>query len=221
MWAAEDRPDYKIEHGDPRNMTTSELLSLIVGTGTDKMNTVEIARKLMADNDNSLQRISSMSVKDLSTNQGICKSTARKILASLEIGRRMMSEKQGERPQLDNAVRIYNLMYPVVAHLDTEEFWLLLMNQDWRLIKKVRLSCGGLNETIVDIRVLMKEAVLANATIIAVCHNHPSGRLSPSKADDSLTNSISKACNIMRYCFADHVIITDGAYYSYKEQGKI
>lgn len=103
--------------------------------------------------------------------------------------------------------------------LDVEEFWLLLMNQDYRLIKKLRIAHGGISEVSVDIRILMREAVLANATIIAVCHNHPSGSIRPSDADNSLTQSIRNACSVMRLKFTDHVIITDGNYYSYHEEG--
>ena len=111
-------------------------------------------------------------------------------------------------------------MHPVMQDLDTEEFWLLLMNQNYRLIKKVRISHGGISETTVDIRIIIREAVLANATVLAVCHNHPSGNLSPSRADEDLTKSIKRACELMRIFFMDHVIVTDGQYYSFHEQGK-
>jgi DNA repair protein RadC len=103
--------------------------------------------------------------------------------------------------------------------LDVEEFWLLLMNQNHRLIKKVRIAHGGISEVSVDIRIIIREAVVCNATILAVCHNHPSGNLRPSQADNDLTRSIRQACNLMRIQFMDHVIVTDGAYYSYNEQG--
>ena len=95
------------------------------------------------------------------------------------------------------------------------------MNQAYKLIKPVRISQGGISETSADIRIIMREAVLANATILACCHNHPSGSLSPSKADDMLTKSIQQACQVMRIHFLDHVIVTDGAYYSWHEQGRI
>ena len=105
--------------------------------------------------------------------------------------------------------------------LDTEEFWILLMNQNFRLIKKLRIAHGGISEVSVDVRIIIREAVLCNATILAVCHNHPSGSLRPSQADNDLTKSIQRACNVMRIKFMDHVIITDGSYYSYKEEGLI
>ena len=94
-------------------------------------------------------------------------------------------------------------------------------NQNNRLIKKVRISHGGITEVSVDIRIIMREAVLANATIIAVCHNHPSGNLRPSTADNDLTNQLQRACQLMRIHFMDHVILTDGNYFSYRETGRL
>jgi DNA repair protein RadC len=112
-------------------------------------------------------------------------------------------------------------MHPLLQDCDVEEFWLLLMNQNYRLIKKIRISHGGITETAVDIRIIMREAVLANATILAVCHNHPSGNLRPSTHDNDLTVQIQRACKLMRIHFMDHVILTDGSYFSYQETGRL
>ena len=98
---------------------------------------------------------------------------------------------------------------------------MLLLNQGFRLIKPVRLSHGGISETAVDIRLIMKEAIVNNATVIALCHNHPSNNLFPSRNDDNLTQNVKKACETMRIHFLDHVIVTDGAYYSYSEKGRL
>jgi DNA repair protein RadC len=111
-------------------------------------------------------------------------------------------------------------MHPIMQDLDVEEFWCLFLNQNYRLIRKFRLSRGGISEVSVDIRIIMREAVLSNTTILGVCHNHPSGSLTPSKHDDELTKHLKRACELMRIHFLDHIIITDGAYYSYREQGR-
>jgi DNA repair protein RadC len=95
------------------------------------------------------------------------------------------------------------------------------MNQNYKVIKRFTVATGGLTEVAVDIRIIMREACLNNATILAAVHNHPSGSLIPSRYDDILTESLIKACGIMRIHFIDHVIIGDGEYYSYHEQGKI
>ena len=108
-----------------------------------------------------------------------------------------------------------------MALLDVEHFDVLLMNNNYKLLKRFTVATGGFTEVAVDVRVIMREACLNNATILAAVHNHPSGSLSPSRADDQLTDSINKACQIMRIRFIDHVIIGDGNYYSYKECGKL
>ena len=112
-------------------------------------------------------------------------------------------------------------MYTRTQDLDVEEAWVVLLNQNYRLLKTVRLSHGGLTETAVDIRVIMKEAIMANATVLALCHNHPSNNPKPSRQDDLLTENIKKACETMRILFLDHIILTDGEYYSYHESGRI
>ena len=129
-------------------------------------------------------------------------------------------EAPEERPDLGTATRIYNHMHPIMQDLDVEEFWVLFLNQNYRLIKKIRISHGGLTETAVDIRIIIREAVIANCTVLVACHNHPSGGLKPSTYDDRLTTSLAKACQLMNIRFLDHVIVTDGAYYSYHEQGR-
>ena len=169
---------------------------------------------------NNLNTIGKMTIRDLCQYKGIGEAKAITILAACELGKRRQQESPEERPKLNSATKIYNEMHPLMQDLDVEEFWVLLLNQNHRLIKKVRISHGGITETAVDIRIIIREAVLANATILAVCHNHPSGNLSPSNADDELTRSIKRACELMRIFFMDHIIITDGQYYSYHELGR-
>ena len=148
--------------------------------------------------------------------QTICK-----LMAAMELGKRRQMAGCPMAPDLCTATSIYKYMLPKMQDLKTEEFWVLLCNQNYKLIKPVRISQGGITETAVDIRIIMKEAVLSNATIISAVHNHPSGSIHPSRADDELTKSIKQACQLMRIHFADHVIVCDGLYYSYLEQGKL
>jgi DNA repair protein RadC len=105
--------------------------------------------------------------------------------------------------------------------LDVEEAWVVLLSHNYKLIKAERISRGGITETAVDVRLIVKSAVLNNATIVALVHNHPSNNTRPSKDDDRLTERVKKACEVMRLYMLDHVIVTDGAYYSYREQGKL
>ena len=177
-------------------------------------------KHVLADSNNNLNTLGKKAIHDLTKYKGIGEAKAITILAACELGKRRQAESPEERPDLSTATKIYRHMHHLMQDLDVEEFWVLLMNQHYRLIKKVKISHGGITETAVDIRIIFKEAVLANATILAVCHNHPSGNLSPSRADEELTKSIQKACELMRIYFMDHVIVTNGQYYSLHELGK-
>lgn len=142
-------------------------------------------------------------------------------LAAIELGKRRALERMPTKPDLGSSLAIYNYMLPQMADLKVEQAHAIFMNQNFRLIKSVKLSEGGITETSVDIRILMREAVLSGATIMAFVHNHPSGNTQPSKADDVLTQQIAKASQIMRIFFMDHVIITDGSFYSYHDKGRL
>lgn len=221
QWAEEDRPREKMAALGAENLTNAELLAILIGSGSTKETAVDLMKIILANCNNNLNTLGKMTIRDLCQYNGIGEAKAISILAACELGKRRQAETPEERPDLGTATRIYNHMHPVMQDLDVEEFWALLLNQHYRLIKKVRISHGGITETAVDVRIIMREAVLANTTILAVCHNHPSGNLSPSKADNELTRSIQQACSVMKIHFLDHVIVTDGHYYSFHEQGKI
>lgn len=221
QWAEEDRPRERMASLGAEALSNAELLAILIGSGSTKESAVALMKRLLADCNNNLNTLGKKTIHELCTYNGIGEAKAITILAACELGKRRQMESPEERPDLGTATRIYNHMHPVMQDLDVEEFWVLLLNQHYRLIKKVRISHGGITETAVDIRIVMKEAVLANCTILAVCHNHPSGNLSPSRYDNELTKDIKRACELMRIHFLDHVIITDGQYYSYHELGKV
>jgi DNA repair protein RadC len=218
-WAEEDRPREKMASLGAEALSNAELLAILIGSGSTKESAVDLMKRVLADSKNNLNTLGKMSIHELCQYNGIGEAKAITILAACELGKRRQMESPEERPDLGTATRLYNYMHPIMQDLDVEEFWVLLLNQHYRLIKKVRISHGGITETAVDIRIIMKEAVLANTTILAVCHNHPSGNLKPSRQDDELTKSIKRACELMHIHFLDHVIITDGQYYSYHESG--
>ena len=221
QWAEEDRPREKLMRLGPSALTDAELLAILVGSGSTKEDAVTLMRHILADCKNNLNTLGKLTIRDLCKYNGVGEAKAITILAACELGKRRQSGKPEERPDLGTATLIYNYMHPQLQDLDVEEFWLLLMNQNHRLIKQIRISHGGITETAVDIRIIIREAVLANATMLAICHNHPSGSLRPSSMDNDLTTSIQRACQLMRIKFLDHVIITDGAYYSYRETGRV
>jgi DNA repair protein RadC len=220
QWSEKDRPREKLERLGAQSLSDAELLAILVGSGSTKEDAVSLMKRILADCHNNLNTLGKLTIHDLCQYNGMGPAKAITIIAACELGKRRQQEKAKERPDLGTATRIYNHMHPKMQDLDTEEFWLLLMNQNYRLIKELRIARGGITEVAVDVRLLLKEALLCNATILAVCHNHPSGSLTPSHADNALTKSIIQACDLMRIHFMDHVIITDGHYYSYHEEGK-
>ena len=221
QWSEDDQPREKLRDKGPQALSNAELLAILIGSGTPGVSAVELMQTVLNKCGNNLNTLGKKTISELMDNKGIGEAKAITILAACELGKRRQQEKAEERLDIGTATRIYNLMRPQLQDLDVEEFWVLLMNQNYRLIKKLRIARGGISEVSVDVRIIIREAVLSNATIIAVCHNHPSGSLKPSKNDDQLTQTIKRACELMRLHFLDHVIVTDGQYYSYHEQGKL
>ena len=220
-WSEDDQPREKLRDKGPEALSNAELLAILIGSGTPGTSAVELMQTVLNSCNNNLNTLGKKTIRELMEFKGIGEAKAITILAACELGKRRQMESPEERPDLGTATRIYNHMHPVLQDCDVEEFWLLLMNQNHRLIKQLRISHGGITETAVDIRIIMREAVLANATILAVCHNHPSGNLRPSSHDNDLTTQLQHACQLMRLHLMDHLIITDGAYFSYRESGRI
>lgn len=218
---ADERPEYKAANYGFESLSNTELLSMVINRGVGTIESMSQARQLMNVASGSLTALGKMSMYEMQVVQGIGDCKALAILAALELGKRKAMEKQGYRPDLGSSIAIYNFLHPMMADLQVEEAHLLLMNQNFRLLKHVKLSVGGITDTSVDVRRIMREAVMCNATIVALAHNHPSGSPYPSKDDDRLTTQIHKACEVMRLFFMDHVIITDGAFYSYHDKGKL
>ena len=221
QWAEEDRPREKLMKLGADALSNAELLAILIGSGSVEESAVDLMKRLLADCGNSLARLSKMSIPQLLDYNGIGEAKAITILAACELGRRREGAEMPERKKFGNALDIYNHLWGRMRDLDVEESYIILMNQAYREIKTMRLSHGGITETAVDVRLIMKEALLNNATVVALAHNHPSGNTSPSPDDNALTRKIAEACGTMRIHFLDHVIITDGNYYSFREQGKL
>ncbi len=200
QWAEEDRPREKLERLGPAALSNAELLAILIGSGSTKESAVDLMKRVLADCNNNLNTLGKLTISALCDYNGVGPAKAITILAACELGKRRQAETPEERPELSTATRLYNHMHPLMQDLDVEEFWVLLMNQNFKLIKKVRIARGGITEVTVDVRIIMREALMAGATIVSVCHNHPSGSIVPSKADDQMT---------------------DGQYFSYHESGKL
>ncbi len=221
QWAEEDRPREKLMRLGPQALSDAELLAILVGSGSPQEDAVSLMKRMLNDCNNNLNTLGKKTIRELCDYNGIGPAKAITIVAACELGKRRQMEHAEERPELTTATRVYNHMHPVMQDLDVEEFWVLFLNQGHRLIKKMRIAHGGISEVSVDVRIIIREAVLSNATIVIACHNHPSGSIMPSRADNQLTDSLKRACELMRLYFMDHVIVTDGRYYSYHEEGKL
>ena len=221
QWAEEDRPREKLMRLGAEALSNAELLAILIGSGSPKETAVELMKRVLNGCNNNLNTLGKRTIHELCQYNGIGEAKAITILAACELGKRRQAEKAEERKSLGSASAIYEYMHPKMQDLDTEEAWILLMNQNYKLIKAERILHGGITETAVDVRIIIREALLHNATVVAFCHNHPSNNLRPSNDDNRLTQRIKSACDTMRLYFLDHLIITDGAYYSYHEEGKL
>ena len=220
-WAEADRPREKLERLGANALSDAELLAILIGSGTANESAVDLMKRILKDCNNNLNTLGKLSLHHLEEYKGIGSAKAITILAACELGKRRQRAKVEDAPLLNSAEAIYNYMHTTIQDLDIEEGWILMMKQNFRLIEAKRISIGGLTMAPIDIRLMMKEALMKNTTILAFCHNHPSGNTSPSHEDDLLTTRIRKACELLSIHFADHVVLTDGKYYSYREEGRL
>lgn len=220
-WTVEDRPREKLLRLGAEALTNAELLAILIGSGSTTESAVDLMKHVLGDCGNNLNQLGKLTVRQLTAYHGVGEAKAVTILAACELGKRRQKERALERTQLNSAVAIYDFMLPQMQDLDVEEAWVLFMNQNFKLLRCMRLSRGGITETSVDVRVVMKEALLSGATVLALCHNHPSGNVKPSTDDDRITRRVQQACELMRIHFLDHLVITDGLYYSYQESGRL
>ena len=221
QWAEEDRPREKMMLHGVSALSNAELLAILIGSGNTEDSAVELMRKVLNDYRNNLNELGKASIDELCRYKGIGPAKAITILAASELGKRRKEEAVEERPAVLSSRDVYQCLHPLMCDLPTEECWVLLLNQANKLIDKVKVSTGGLSATAVDVRCILREALLKRASAIALCHNHPSGSIRPSREDDLLTKQVAQAAECMNIRLVDHVILTDGAFYSYADEGRI
>ena len=219
-WAEEDRPREKMISKGAQALTNAELLAILIGSGNDEDSAVGLMQKVLAAYDNSIDRLGRLSVDELCRFKGIGPAKAVTILAACELGRRRAVE-QPERRQIRSAAQVYDYYYPLLRDLPVEECHVMLLNQSARVIDSVRIGMGGLTETVVDVRLILREALIKRATSLILCHNHPSGNLRPSTHDDKLTRQVQEAALLLNISLIYHIIFTDEGYYSYADEGKL
>lgn len=217
----EDRPREKFEAHGASALSKSELLAILIGSGYAEENAVQLMQHLMNDCDNSLATLGRMGINELCQYKGIGRAKAITILAACELGKRRMNETPLRKTVFNSPDIIYNYFSSKLRDCTVEECHVLLLNQGLRLIADKLVSRGGITGTVVDIRLILKDALLAGATHIVLCHNHPSGNCTPSREDDLLTARLKKAAETMDIRLIDHIVFTDSYYFSYQNEGKI
>ena len=221
QWAEEDRPREKMMMHGASALSNAELLAILIGSGNAEESAVELMRKVLNDYNNNLNELGKASIDELCRYKGIGPAKAISILAASELGKRRKEEAVKERVTILSSKDVYDCFYPLMCDLPTEEFWVLMLNQASKIIDKVKISAGGLSATAVDVRCILREALIKRASAIVLCHNHPSGNIRPSKEDDLLTRHVAQASECMDIRLVDHIILTDGAFYSYSDEGRI
>ena len=217
--AEDDRPREKMMQKGAEALSDAELIAILIGSGNKEESAVTLSQRMLSTCGGDLNQLSKWQLEEYACFKGMGPAKSLTVMAALELGRRRKLQERMERPIITSSVDIYELFHPLMADLPTEEFWALLLNRSNRVIGKERISSGGIDQTTADIRTILREALLARATQIAVIHNHPSGNARPSQEDRRITERIKEAGRIMSIHLTDHVIVCDGSYFSFNDEG--
>ena len=219
-WSEDERPREKLINLGPKSLTSAELLAILISSGNRRKTALDIAREILADCDNKIDNLCRLTYSDLLKYEAIGEAKSVTIEAALELGRR---RENVVAEQILSSEDIFKSVVSKVVDENREYAYALYLNNSNGLIRIVNVGIGGIDSTLVDVRVVIAEALRLNACAVAFVHNHPSGNLTPSRLDDELTNNLSKACSLMKIRFIDHVIISSNGkdYYSYHDKGKI
>ncbi len=217
--AEDDRPREKFLLKGRAALSDAELLAIILGSGSREQSAVELARELLQSVDYNWHQLSLLQISDLSKFKGVGPAKAVSVAAALEIGRRRAAQEVPERIQVTCSQDTYRVLAAHLADLRTEEFWAVFLNQSNKIIYKSRLFSGGINQSVVDIRILFKTALEHLATGLIISHNHPSGNLKPSAEDLKITKQIQEAGKLLNIQLLDHLIIAQTAYLSFADEG--
>jgi DNA repair protein RadC len=213
-WAEDDRPREKLLNKGSKSLSDAELLAILIRSGNRNKSALELGMGLLKNNENNLQILGSSSAQMIHKN-GVGKVAAITIAAAIELGMRIKNEVSVSNNELRTSAKIASYIMAELCNIAHEEFWVLLLNNRLQLIAKRRISVGGITSTVVDIRLILKEALLNNAINIVLAHNHPSGNINPSQSDIDITKKIAEAAKMLDLKVCDHIIIAKNNYYSF------
>lgn len=219
QWDEDDRPREKLQLKGKSSLSDSELLAILIGSGSPNESAVQLCQRILASSNNNLNQLSKLSINQLTQFKGIGDAKAITIIAALELGRRRRLEDATELPHITSSKKVFEMMQPIIGELPHEEFWVLYLNNSNKVIHKSQISKGGITGTVVDCRMVFKTAFEHFATSIILCHNHPSGKLQASESDLHLTKKMKLAGQTLDILVQDHIIITEFGYLSFKDVG--
>lgn len=220
-WSESDRPREKLNSYGKETLTNSELLAILIGSGNRTESAVALCKRILASVDNNLNALGKLSVSQLQDFKGIGEAKAISIVAGLELGRRRRLDEHVNLNIIRSSKSVFELMQPKLGELQHEEFWVLYLNNSNKVLQIQQLSKGGITETLVDVRLVMKKALEISATALILCHNHPSETLKISEADKYITAKVKEAGLTLDVKLLDHVIITANAYTSFADDGML
>lgn len=219
QWAEEDRPREKLLLKGKNALSDAELIAILLGSGTREISAVELAKKLLHLADNNLDRLARMTANELSRLKGIGPAKAVTIVSALELGRRRKNTGNQVKPRIHSSEDVFMLLKPDLLDLLHEEFWVVALNRANDVLKKIRISSGGISGTVADPKIIFKQALDISASSIILVHNHPSGNLKPSEADIRLTRKMKESGNLLEMPVLDHIIFSNNRYFSFADEG--
>lgn len=220
-WAEADRPREKLMNSGRHTLSDSELLAILIRSGSRDETAVELSRRILRESNNDLTKLSRLSVQELSGFKGMGTVKAITIVAALELGRRRRLAEATEQRRISSSKEVAALFLPLLNDLPYEEFWTLLLNRNNQVLSQYQVSKGGISGTIVDPRLIFKKAVECMASGVILCHNHPSGNRQPSDADLQLTKKLKEGGRLLDIQVLDHLIIAGESYFSFADEGKM
>lgn len=221
-WAEEDRPREKMLLKGASSLSDAELIAILIGSGNQDETAVQLSQRILHSVDNNLNALGKIPVRELISGfKGIGEAKSLTISAALELGKRRSVSNPLQRLAVRTSREAYLLFHPLLCDLPYEELWVALINRSSKVIEKIKISQGGISETSADLRMILKAAINALASGILLCHNHPSGNIRPGKQDDLLTDKLENAAKLMEITLMDHIILADGSYYSYSDEGRL
>ena len=218
-WALDDRPREKLVLKGRKSLSDAELIAILIGSGSRNQSAVSLSKKILNSVNNNINELAKLSVEELTRFHGVGAAKAIAIITALELGKRRQLETALELPEISTSKGVFHLMQPIIGDLQHEEFWAIFLNNSNKVIAKHRLSKGGLTVSVVDVRLLYMKALATACVGVIVCHNHPSGKLTPSKADKEVTLKIKEAGSTLDIKLLDHLIITEKSYFSFADDG--